>query len=86
MKKQTIPEGTPAPRKRDTGRAFWFPATLAPFSLNLSHLRPLGGVILQPPTTLPPSVRQRSDMGRYVSAVGGMGEKLFFVQIVEVKV
>ena len=24
-------------------RAFWFPATLAPFSLILSHLRPVGG-------------------------------------------
>ena len=52
--------------------------------LKMGVLGQSGGVILQPPTarpkdarkarTLPPSVRQRSDMGQYVSAVGGMGK------------
>ena len=36
-------------------RALWSPATLAPNSSILSHLRP-GGVILPPPTPLPPAV------------------------------
>lgn len=59
-------QGTSAPRKRDTGRAFWFPATLAPISSVLSPLPPVawGGQFSLPlkahTESPPPIVRQRS--------------------------